>query len=66
VVSTKQQRQGFAKEAAQALLAWLRERGVASVIAHVHPQHQASMAVARALGLAPTDTVADGEVRWEG
>jgi hypothetical protein len=35
------------------------------VVAHVLPEHQASMGVARAIGLAPTDVVVDGEVRWE-
>lgn len=66
VIGTGQQRQGFAREAARAMVAWLREQGVTTVVAHVHPQHEASMAVARAVGLAPTEAVVDGEVRWEG
>ena len=41
-------------------------RGVEVVVAHVHPQHHASIAVARAIGLAPTGTIVDGEVRWQG
>jgi len=44
---------------------WLRHQGVQTLIAHVHPQHEASKAVARAVGLAPTETLVDGEVRWE-
>ena len=66
VIGTGQQRQGFAREAAQAMVAWLREQGVTTIVAHVHPQHEASKAVARALGLAPTEAVVDGEVRGEG
>jgi RimJ/RimL family protein N-acetyltransferase len=65
-IGTGQQRQGFAREAALAMVAWLREQGVTTVVAHVHPQHEASQAVARALGLEPTDALVDGEVRWTG
>ena len=65
VIGTGQQRQGFAREAALAMVACLREHGVTTIVAHVHPQHEASEAVARALGLAPTDALVDGEVRWE-
>jgi RimJ/RimL family protein N-acetyltransferase len=66
VIGTGQQRQGFARESAHAMVAWLREQGVTTIAAHVHPQHEASKAVARALGLEPTDALVDGEVRWEG
>jgi RimJ/RimL family protein N-acetyltransferase len=34
--------------------------------AHVHPDHGASSAVARALGFSPSDVVVDGEIRWTG
>jgi len=66
VVVTAHQRQGLAREAATAMAGWLREQGVQRLIAHVHPGHAASMGVARALGLHPTGTVVDGEVRWTG
>jgi hypothetical protein len=33
-------------------------------VAHIHPDHAASAAIARRLGLAPGDPRADGEVRW--
>ena len=66
VIGTGHQRQGFAREAALTMVEWLRAQGVTTVVAHVHPQHEASKAVARALGLEPTDTLVDGEVRWEG
>lgn len=35
-----------------------------SVVAHVHPEHGASAAVAAAAGLAPTEVWQDGERRW--
>lgn len=66
VIGASQQRQGYAQEAAKVMVWWLRHQGVEVVVAYVHPQHPASMAVARAIGLAPTDTVVDGEVRWLG
>ena len=65
VVASAHQGQGYAVECARAMVEWLREQGVEVVVAHVHPEHQASMGVARAIGLAPTDVVVDGEVRWE-
>ncbi|MFH9738967.1 GNAT family N-acetyltransferase [Streptomyces roseolus] len=65
VVGTAWQGRGYASEAARALVGWLREQGVRSVAAHVHPEHAASAAVARAAGLVRTDVVHDGEVRWE-
>ena len=66
VIGSSFQRQGYAREGAQAMVAWLREHGVGEVIAHIHPEHEASAAVARAIGLRPTETVVDGEVRWQG
>lgn len=65
VIGTAHQGQGYAKEAAELMVTWLRQQGVGTVVAHVHPQHEASMAVARAVGLAPTEAVVEGEVRWE-
>ena len=64
VISSAYQRQGHAKEAVGAMAAWLRGRSVAVFVAHIHPGHLASMAVARSIGLAPTDVVVDGETRW--
>jgi RimJ/RimL family protein N-acetyltransferase len=65
VVATAQQGRGYAREAAQVMVAWLRQQGAGRVVAHVHPQHEASAAVARAVGLTPSGRVVDGEVRWE-
>ncbi|WP_343308425.1 GNAT family N-acetyltransferase [Streptomyces sp. SID5770] len=65
VVGTAWQGRGIAREAAGGLVGLLAARGVRTVVAHVHPRHAASAAVARAAGLAPTDRTEDGEVRWE-
>jgi RimJ/RimL family protein N-acetyltransferase len=64
VVGTAHQGRGFASEAALAVAAWLRSHGVSTLTAHIHPDHAASQRVARRLGLEPTDTRQDGEVRW--
>ena len=64
VVGLSWQRQGFAAEAVQALVAWLDGRGVTAIQAHIHPDHVASAAVARRAGLAPTDQTDDGEQLW--
>lgn len=65
VVGSAHQRQGFAKEAAGLVASWLREHGVGRLRAHIHPDHLASIAVARSIGLRPTQVIVDGEVRWE-
>jgi len=66
VVATRYQGQGYAREAAQVMVTWLREQGVTTVRANIHPGHTASQMVARAVGLTETATVVDGETRWEG
>jgi RimJ/RimL family protein N-acetyltransferase len=71
VIGVPWQGRGYATEAALAVLEAVR--GPASVTgddvtlvhAHIAPGNAASEAVARHLGLAPTDVVHDGEVRWE-
>lgn len=64
VVGAGFQGRGIASEAARGLVGWLARRSVRDVAAHVHPDHAASAAVARAAGLEPTDEWHDGEVRW--
>ena len=64
VVGTPWQGQGIATEAARALVAWLGQQSIKTVIAHIHPGHQASAAVASAAGLTPTGRLQDGEMRW--
>ncbi|WP_457031742.1 GNAT family N-acetyltransferase [Kitasatospora sp. P5_F3] len=64
VLGTPWQGRGLAVESARALVGWLGEQSVGTVIAHVHPEHLASAAVAAAAGLVATDEWQDGEVRW--
>lgn len=64
VVGTDWQGRGIAREAARGLVELLAAEGVRTVLAHVHPDHAASAAVARAAGLAPTEEEQDGEIRW--
>jgi RimJ/RimL family protein N-acetyltransferase len=66
VIGSSHQRRGYGREAAMAMAAWLREQGAHDLVADIHPRHAASIKVARALGLAPTDEVIDGEIRWRG
>src|SRR5204863_7822031 len=54
----------FASEAARALIDWLHQRNIDDVMAHIHPDHGASAAVATRAGLQPTDEQADGERVW--
>ncbi|MEV6541764.1 GNAT family N-acetyltransferase [Streptomyces sp. NPDC051665] len=64
VVGAPRQGRGLASEAAQGLVSWLGEQAVSTVVAHIHPDHRASAAVATAAGLTPTDEWQDGEIRW--
>ncbi len=64
VIGTEWQRQGFASEAARALVWRLREEGADEIVAHVRPDHRASAAVAARAGLEPTDDHMDGERVW--
>ena len=64
VIGTAWQGRGFAKEAAQGLVTWLRAQNAQEIVAHIHPDHTASAAVAAAIGLARTDVLEDGEYLW--
>jgi RimJ/RimL family protein N-acetyltransferase len=55
----------MASEAAQGLVGWLGGQGVTTVVAHIHPDHRASAAVAAAAGPTATEEWHDGEVRWQ-
>jgi RimJ/RimL family protein N-acetyltransferase len=57
---------GYAKEAAAAVRLWVATSGVVWFRAAIHPEHAASRAVARSIGLAPTTEIVDGEVVWRG
>lgn len=65
IVGLRRQRQGYATEAAQALVDWLDKRGVPCITAHVHPSHQASIIVASRIGLRPTGHFYEGERLWQ-
>ncbi|MEV0369245.1 GNAT family N-acetyltransferase [Streptomyces sp. NPDC050636] len=67
VVGTPWQRRGLAAEAVTELVGHLLAdpSPVAAVLAHIHPEHRASAAVATAAGLRATEARQDGEVRWE-
>jgi RimJ/RimL family protein N-acetyltransferase len=64
VTPVAHQGRGYASKAAGAMVRWLRDRGVEQFVAHIHPQNAASIAVAERLGLAATDVVIAGEVRY--
>ncbi|UUU36841.1 GNAT family N-acetyltransferase [Streptomyces sp. CA-210063] len=64
VMGTSWQGRGIATEAARGLVDWLSQQSVQTVIAHIHPEHQASAAVATAAGLTPTNEWHEGEIRW--
>ena len=64
VIGSGWQGQGFAKEAAAAVAAWLRSRGISRLRAYIHRDHMASNAVARSIGLIETDQRVDGVVVW--
>ncbi|NES27445.1 GNAT family N-acetyltransferase [Micromonospora terminaliae] len=66
VVGTPWQGRGIATEAARGLVGRLGRQGVRTVVAHIHPEHRASAAVATAAGLTPTDVMHEGEIRWTG
>lgn len=65
VVGAAWQGRGYAVEAASALVAWLRARGVAEIGANIHPGHTASARVAGRIGLTPTGELdGEGEQIW--
>jgi len=64
VVGLAWQGQGYATEAARALVGWLDARGAGVIQARIHPEHAASAAVARRAGLRPSGVIEDGEQVW--
>jgi RimJ/RimL family protein N-acetyltransferase len=64
VVGASWQGRGYATESAQALIGWLREHEITTIVAAIHPDHAASAAVARRAGMTPTAERADGEIIW--
>jgi RimJ/RimL family protein N-acetyltransferase len=64
VIGAPWQGQGYATEAARAMVTHLVLGGVETVTAHVHPDHAASGRVAAAIGLLLTGDVENGECVW--
>lgn len=64
VIGTPWQGNGYAAEAAHGMVARLVADGTTRLVAHIHPKHHASAAVARRLHLAPTGRTVDGEQEW--
>jgi RimJ/RimL family protein N-acetyltransferase len=64
VIDVDYQRRGYATEAGRAMKQWLTACGVESIVAYIHPDHDASAAVARRLGLIATDNAREGEIKW--
>jgi RimJ/RimL family protein N-acetyltransferase len=65
VLAVRYQGMGYAREASGALVGWLEGMDVRRIVAYIHPEHTASMAVARALALVPIGERVDGEIVWE-
>jgi RimJ/RimL family protein N-acetyltransferase len=65
VIGRAWQGNGYASDAARALVTWLDGQGVRPIDAHINPGHLASAAVARRAGLTPTNVVEDGELLWQ-
>lgn len=65
VIGVPFQGHGYATEAAEAVVWWLVDRGARAVHAHIAPDHPASEAVARRIGMRATGEFRDdGEQRW--
>lgn len=64
VVGTPWQGRGIATEAANGLVDWLSQQPIQTLVAHIHPEHQASAAIAAAAGLTRTGEWHEGEMRW--
>jgi RimJ/RimL family protein N-acetyltransferase len=64
VVGVAFQGQGYAREGVASAMQALGAGGVRSFTASIHPEHLASIAVARRLGFNPTAARIEGETVW--
>ena len=64
MVGVDWQNQGYASEAAVALVKWVRRQGMEDVGANIHPDHEASATVATRAGLHQTEEEFEGERVW--
>ncbi len=46
------------------MVGWFRRHGASVFIAHNHPEHGASIGVARDRELQAADVIVDGDTRW--
>jgi RimJ/RimL family protein N-acetyltransferase len=65
VIGISWQGKGYATEAATALVTWLQNQGINEIRANINPSHEASKAIARRLGMHPTDVQVDEETQWK-
>jgi RimJ/RimL family protein N-acetyltransferase len=64
MIGVEWQNHGFASEAATALVGWMAMQNVEEIAANIHPEHNASAAVASRAGLRQTEEIHDGERVW--
>ena len=64
-IGVANQGNGYASEAARAVVDWLIACGVQRITAAIHPEHLASARVASKTGLTATSEVNDGEIVWQ-
>jgi RimJ/RimL family protein N-acetyltransferase len=64
MIGVEWQNQGFASEAATALVKWVKKLGVDDIGANIHPDHEASAVVATRAGLHQTEEEFEGERVW--
>lgn len=66
IVAVSRQRQGIAYEVCESIIAYtLNNLGFTRIIAHIHPDNVASIALIKKLGFSPTDEYLNGERMWE-
>jgi len=64
VIGLQWQGNGYASEAASALVEWLQENGIKAIRCCIHPRHVASQRVAGHAGLNKSSSTEDGEDVW--
>ncbi len=64
LVGSQWQKQGYATEAAAAMLDWLAEFGVTAIRAAINPLNHASVRVAERLGFRQTEEISGTEFIW--
>lgn len=65
VVGKQFQNKGYAKEATQAMVVWLKNKNINTLQAFIHPNNKASETIAKYVGLQKTETTHEGEFLWK-